>query len=175
MPSGPPLHPAPPSFPPPHQPPEALMKRECVVCYDKEPTMVQSPWSKVMIPCGHVCACDDCAEFLRHCPMCRAPVYPRVPTCTHVYPPWELVQRQSSTLKASVPPPLPPPEHERGYMPSCQEGAMTERERERDERLSLSLSPTPPCSCEQPPRTNATSVLFSLFRPKYALFKKNLL
>ena len=67
MPSGPPLHPAPPSSPPPPQPPEAPPKRECVVCYDKEPTMA-------MIPCGHVCACDDCAEFLRDCPMCRAPV-----------------------------------------------------------------------------------------------------
>jgi hypothetical protein len=65
MPSGPPLHPAPPSSPPPPQLPEAPRKRECVVCYDKEPSMA-------MIPCGHVCACVDCAELLRECPMCRA-------------------------------------------------------------------------------------------------------
>ena len=67
MPSGPPLHPAAPSSPPPPQPPEAPRTRECVVCYDKEPTMA-------MIPCGHVCACADCAGFLRECPMCRVPV-----------------------------------------------------------------------------------------------------
>ena len=67
MPSGPPLHPPPPSSPAPPQPPEAPRKRECVVCYDKEPTMA-------MIPCGHVCACEDCAEWLRECPMCRAHV-----------------------------------------------------------------------------------------------------
>ena len=67
MPSGPPLHPPPPFSPPPPQPPEAPRKRECVVCYDKEPTMA-------MIPCGHVCSCFDCAELLRECPMCRAPV-----------------------------------------------------------------------------------------------------
>ena len=52
MTTGPPLHPAPPSFPTPPQPPEAPWKRECVVCYDKEPTMA-------MIPCFHVCACED--------------------------------------------------------------------------------------------------------------------
>ena len=67
MPSGPPRHPALPSAPAPPQPPEAPRKRECVVCHDKEPTMA-------MIPCGHVCACEDCAEFLHDCPMCRAPV-----------------------------------------------------------------------------------------------------
>jgi hypothetical protein len=68
MTTGPPLHPAPPSFPTPPQPPEAPWKRECVVCYDKEPTMA-------MIPCFHVCACEDCFRFLRECPMCRAPVF----------------------------------------------------------------------------------------------------
>ena len=68
MTTGPPLHPAPPSSPPQPQPPEAPRKRECVVCYDKEPTFA-------MIPCGHVCACEDCFVLLRACPMCRAPVF----------------------------------------------------------------------------------------------------
>jgi hypothetical protein len=68
MTTGPPLHPAPPSSTTPPQPPEAPWKRECVVCYDKEPTMA-------MIPCFHVCACEDCFRFLRECPMCRAPVF----------------------------------------------------------------------------------------------------
>jgi len=42
-------------------------KTECVVCLTAEPVMA-------MIPCGHRCACADCAPSLRMCPICRCPV-----------------------------------------------------------------------------------------------------
>jgi serine/threonine protein kinase len=42
-------------------------KSECVVCLTAEPVMA-------LMPCGHRCACVDCAPSLRMCPICRCPV-----------------------------------------------------------------------------------------------------
>jgi hypothetical protein len=42
-------------------------KSECVVCLTAEPVMA-------LMPCGHRCACVDCAPLLRTCPICRCPV-----------------------------------------------------------------------------------------------------
>jgi tRNA A-37 threonylcarbamoyl transferase component Bud32 len=42
-------------------------KPECVVCLSAEPVMA-------LMPCGHRCACADCAPSLRMCPICRCPV-----------------------------------------------------------------------------------------------------
>jgi tRNA A-37 threonylcarbamoyl transferase component Bud32 len=42
-------------------------KSECVVCLSAEPVMA-------LMPCGHRCACADCAPSLRMCPICRCPV-----------------------------------------------------------------------------------------------------
>jgi len=42
-------------------------KTECVVCLTAEPVMA-------LMPCGHRCACADCAPALRMCPICRCPV-----------------------------------------------------------------------------------------------------
>ena len=42
-------------------------KTECVVCLTAEPVMA-------LMPCGHRCACADCAPSLRMCPICRCPV-----------------------------------------------------------------------------------------------------
>jgi len=42
---------------------------ECVVCLDAEPAVV-------LVPCGHLCLCQSCADLLRapQCPICRAAV-----------------------------------------------------------------------------------------------------
>jgi serine/threonine protein kinase len=42
-------------------------KTECVVCLSTEPVMA-------LMPCGHRCACADCAQSLSLCPICRCPV-----------------------------------------------------------------------------------------------------
>jgi len=42
-------------------------KTECVVCLTAEPVMA-------LMPCGHRCACAQCAPSLRTCPICRSPV-----------------------------------------------------------------------------------------------------
>jgi hypothetical protein len=42
-------------------------KTECAVCLTAEPVMA-------LMPCGHRCACADCAPSLRMCPICRCPV-----------------------------------------------------------------------------------------------------
>jgi tRNA A-37 threonylcarbamoyl transferase component Bud32 len=42
-------------------------KTECVVCLSAEPVMA-------LMPCGHRCACADCAQSLSLCPICRCPV-----------------------------------------------------------------------------------------------------
>ena len=51
--------------------PEAeAMPNECVFCMD-EPKVV------ALIPCGHKCLCEACAERVQvgdSCPICRAPV-----------------------------------------------------------------------------------------------------
>jgi len=36
----------------------------CVVCMER-------PKSMVFVPCGHLCACEKCAESLKQCPICR--------------------------------------------------------------------------------------------------------
>ena len=38
----------------------------CVVCYD-------GPKDTAVLPCKHLCACNDCAPALRACPICRQP------------------------------------------------------------------------------------------------------
>ncbi len=43
------------------------VKTECVVCLSAEPVMA-------LMPCGHRCACADCAPSLSLCPICRSPV-----------------------------------------------------------------------------------------------------
>lgn len=45
---------------------------DCVVCLDCEPAII-------FAPCGHFCACEDCARQLfsssgKRCPMCRATI-----------------------------------------------------------------------------------------------------
>ena len=42
-------------------------ERECNVCMVKEK-------SHFLVPCGHRCVCDVCAETLKTCPLCRADV-----------------------------------------------------------------------------------------------------
>jgi len=42
-------------------------KPECVVCLAKEPVIA-------LMPCGHMCVCEDCGPMLRECPVCRATV-----------------------------------------------------------------------------------------------------
>jgi hypothetical protein len=42
-------------------------KTECVVCLSAEPVMA-------LMPCGHRCACADCAQSLSLCPICRCTV-----------------------------------------------------------------------------------------------------
>jgi len=41
--------------------------RECVLCYDAAAWMA-------LLPCGHMCACEECAPRLQQCPMCREQV-----------------------------------------------------------------------------------------------------
>jgi len=42
----------------------------CVVCMEKAATMA-------MVPCGHLCACEEDATLLNTCPICRTPVQSR--------------------------------------------------------------------------------------------------
>jgi serine/threonine protein kinase len=42
-------------------------KTECVVCLSAEPVMA-------LMPCGHRCACAECASLLSLCPICRCTV-----------------------------------------------------------------------------------------------------
>jgi len=42
-------------------------KNECVVCLSGEPVMA-------LMPCGHRCACAECAPMLETCPLCRTAV-----------------------------------------------------------------------------------------------------
>ena len=37
----------------------------CIVCF-------VNPKSHAAVPCGHQCACGDCAAKLNECPVCRA-------------------------------------------------------------------------------------------------------
>ena len=38
----------------------------CIVCF-------VNPKSHAAVPCGHQCACGDCASQMRECPVCRSP------------------------------------------------------------------------------------------------------
>ena len=44
---------------------------ECVICMDQRKT-------HTMVPCGHICVCQACADWVTEegetCPICRAPV-----------------------------------------------------------------------------------------------------
>ena len=45
---------------------------ECVVCFD-------APKDHIIVPCGHQCVCEACAELLTNtrtpmCPVCRGPI-----------------------------------------------------------------------------------------------------
>ena len=44
---------------------------ECVICMDQRKT-------HTMVPCGHICVCQACADWItaegEACPICRAPV-----------------------------------------------------------------------------------------------------
>ena len=59
----------PPAAPAPHPDAEETM---CVVCFD-------APKDHIIVPCGHVCVCEACAEQLTKtrtpmCPVCRGPI-----------------------------------------------------------------------------------------------------
>jgi len=45
----------------------AAAQATCVICCERVPAMV-------LLPCGHVCLCQDCASAVQTCPMCRTPV-----------------------------------------------------------------------------------------------------
>ncbi|KAL8179644.1 UNVERIFIED_CONTAM: hypothetical protein K2H54_070292, partial [Gekko kuhli] len=42
-------------------------ERTCKVCMDKEVSIV-------LIPCGHLVVCAECAPNLRRCPICRGTI-----------------------------------------------------------------------------------------------------
>jgi hypothetical protein len=59
----------PPAAPAPHPDAEETM---CVVCFD-------APKDHAIVPCGHICVCEACAEKLTKtrkptCPVCREPI-----------------------------------------------------------------------------------------------------
>jgi hypothetical protein len=59
----------PPAAPAPHPDAEETM---CVVCFD-------APKDHIIVPCGHMCVCEACAEQLTKtrtpfCPVCREPI-----------------------------------------------------------------------------------------------------
>lgn len=42
--------------------------QRCVVC-------VQNPKEVIILPCGHVCLCEDCSlQITNNCPVCRAKI-----------------------------------------------------------------------------------------------------
>ncbi|KAH0617785.1 hypothetical protein JD844_016372 [Phrynosoma platyrhinos] len=51
---------------------EECMIEECVVCSDKKAAVLFQP-------CGHMCACENCASLMKKCVQCRAVVERRVP------------------------------------------------------------------------------------------------
>ena len=42
----------------------------CIIC-------MESPATYALLPCGHLCACEEHAALLNPCPICRAPVQGR--------------------------------------------------------------------------------------------------
>jgi len=39
-------------------------EKRCKICLDRDSCMV-------FLPCGHMCACLDCTQRLKQCPLCR--------------------------------------------------------------------------------------------------------
>ena len=48
-------------------------QRTCRICMDKDV-------NTVFLPCGHLVCCQDCAQELRQCPICRGMVRGTVKT-----------------------------------------------------------------------------------------------
>ncbi|XP_061335762.1 E3 ubiquitin-protein ligase LRSAM1 isoform X3 [Pezoporus flaviventris] len=46
-------------------------RSECVVCMEQETQMI-------FLPCGHVCCCQSCCEWLLTCPLCRRDIAQRI-------------------------------------------------------------------------------------------------
>jgi hypothetical protein len=60
----------PPAAPAPH--PDDAEEDQCVMCFD-------APKDHIIIPCGHVCVCEACANLLTQmrkptCPICRTAI-----------------------------------------------------------------------------------------------------
>ncbi|KAK2150814.1 hypothetical protein LSH36_387g02057 [Paralvinella palmiformis] len=59
----------------PSSPPLEVIARginsECVICMDKQSSVL-------FLTCGHVCSCQECAEPLDDCPMCRGKITQRI-------------------------------------------------------------------------------------------------
>lgn len=49
-----------------------LQIEECVVCSDKQATVLFQP-------CGHMCACDNCASLMKKCVQCRGVIEKHIP------------------------------------------------------------------------------------------------
>ena len=45
--------------------------RCCVACQD-------APRGVLLRPCSHMCLCNDCADGLNECPICREPITERL-------------------------------------------------------------------------------------------------
>jgi hypothetical protein len=53
---------------PPASPAPDAEETMCVVCMDAAKT-------HIVLPCGHMCVCEACAQLLRdRCPVCRGPI-----------------------------------------------------------------------------------------------------
>ena len=50
---------------------EQAAETQCVVCYGRRRAVA-------FTPCGHACACEQCAGRLRDCPMCRKPITQKI-------------------------------------------------------------------------------------------------
>nr|CAB3263548.1 ZF(RING)-19 zinc finger protein [Phallusia mammillata] len=60
-----------PSAPSPEEEEDVQIENECVVCLDKQSDCV-------LLLCGHVCACYECAQTLNKCPMCRSDIMQKI-------------------------------------------------------------------------------------------------
>ena len=45
--------------------------QKCVICFDDERQVV-------FLPCSHFLVCENCADLLRECPVCKEPIVSRV-------------------------------------------------------------------------------------------------
>jgi len=56
---------------------EAMMSsvtEECCVC-------LEVPKNTVLMPCRHLCVCNECSQILTQCPLCRFEVVHRLEVC----------------------------------------------------------------------------------------------